>query len=253
MQASHSTYRDGSDALEGFLALDSTSAARRPAVLVFHAWAGQDDFACDRAVKLAELGYVGFAVDMYGSGKRGSSPAENAALMQPFMTDRAMLRRRALAAVEHVKAQPTVDPERIAVIGFCFGGLCALDVARAGVKGVRGAVSFHGLFAPPSGVAVAKPMHTKVLALHGWNDPMVKPDAVLALARELSDADADWEISAYGHHGHAFTNPQASDAANGMQFSPVIARRAFHAMERFLEEIFSARYESKAPRCPWPT
>lgn len=251
MHAAHTMYHDGSTALEGYLAQDSSTKARRPAVLVFHAWGGQDAFACERAEKLAELGYVGFAVDMYGQGKRGSNPAENTALMQPFMADRAMLRTRALAAVNFVKTLPTVDADRLGAIGFCFGGLCALDVARAGAPGVRGAVSFHGLFAPPAGVAVARPMHTKVLALHGWNDPLAKPDSVLAFAQEMSDAGADWELDAYGHHGHAFTNPQANDAANGMQFSPQIARRAFRAMEDFFAEVFSARYETVVERCPW--
>lgn len=252
MLAEHLTYRDGSAKLEGYISYDETTSAKRPAVLVFHAWAGQDEFACQRADALADLGYVGFAVDMYGDGKRGNSAAENSALMQPFMQDRAMLRRRALAAVDVVKQQPMVDPERLACIGFCFGGLCAMDVARAGVPGVRGVVSFHGLFAPPVGVPLAKPMHTKVLALHGWNDPMVKPDAVVAFAKEMSDLGADWELDAYGHHGHAFTNPQAQDAANGMQFSPLIARRAFRRMEDFLDEVFSARYGSTVTRCPWP-
>lgn len=252
MQASHTPYQDGSTALEGYLAFDATTPAKRPAVVVFHAWAGQDEFACSRAEKLVEHGYVGFAADMYGAGKRGTSPAENSALMQPFMADRAMLRTRALAAVDFVRSQPTVDPDRIGVMGFCFGGLCALDVARAGAKGVRGAMSFHGLFAAPTGVKVASPMHTKVLACHGWNDPMAKPDSVLAFAQEMSDAGADWELNAYGHHGHAFTNPQANDAANGMQFSPLVARRAFRATEDFLEEVFSARYDVAVKRCPWP-
>lgn len=252
MHASHVTYQDGPTALEGFLAYDDSTPARRPAVLVFHAWAGQDDFATTRAQQLADLGYVGLAVDMYGAGKRGSNPTENAALMQPFMADRAMLRRRAMAAVDFVRQQPQVDATRLGAIGFCFGGLCAIDLARAGVDGVRGVVSFHGLFAPPTGVTVARPMRTKVLALHGWNDPMVKPDAVVAFSREMSDAGADWELDAYGHHGHAFTNPQANDAANGMQFSPLIARRAFERMESFLGEVFGPRFDTTVARCPWP-
>jgi dienelactone hydrolase len=170
--------------------------------------------------------------------------------MQPFLDDRAMLRKRALAAVDFVKKQPNVDADRIGAIGFCFGGLCALDLARAGVPGVRGSVSLHGLFVPPSGVALAKPMHTKVLALHGWNDPMVKPEAVLAFAKEMTELGADWELDAYGHMGHAFTNPQANDAKNGMQYSPLVTRRAFRATNDFLAEVFSARYDSKTPRCP---
>jgi dienelactone hydrolase len=252
MRAEHTTYRDGDTALEGYVSFDNSTPAKRPAVLVFHAWAGQDEFACARADALAALGYVGLAVDMYGSGKRGTTPAENSKLMQPFLDDRAMLRRRAVAAIECVKALPNVDATHLACIGFCFGGLCALDVARAGVPGMRGAVSLHGLFAAPTGVSIAQPMHTKVLALHGWNDPMVKPDAVLAFAREMSGQGADWELDAYGHVGHAFTNPQANDAKGGMQFSPVVNRRAFRATEEFLDEVFSARYESVVPRCPWP-
>ena len=141
MHAASETYRIGSDEFEGYLAFDGASASRRPGVLVFHQWSGCSPFEREKADWLAGLGYAALAVDMYGKGKRGSNPQENGALMTAVVSDRALLRRRAEGAVQHLRSLPMVDGDRIGAIGFCFGGLCALDLARAGTEGVRGAVS----------------------------------------------------------------------------------------------------------------
>ncbi|MFO0963853.1 MAG: dienelactone hydrolase family protein [Phycisphaerales bacterium] len=254
MHAADDRYQDGSHAHEGYLAYDDTTPAKRPAVLIFHQWAGCGAFEQSKARMLAELGYVGFAVDMYGAGKRGSNPQENSALMTPLVQDRALLRRRTEAALARVRSLPMVDADRIGAIGFCFGGLCAFDLARYGIAGVRGCMGFHGLFAPPAAGSVARAarMHTKVLAAHGWNDPMVRPDAVEAFAKELSDHGADWQILALGGCGHAFTNPAAQDPAGGMQYSTLADERSFAAMRRFFAEVFGPRYESRVTNCPWP-
>lgn len=228
-------YRDGDVVCEGFLAAPEAAGARRPVVLVAHAWAGQDDFARERAQMLARLGYVGFAIDMYGKGRRGSSPAENSALMQPFVQDRRLLRRRIQAAVAAASGHPLVDGSRVAAIGFCFGGMCALDLARSALPSVRGVVSFHGLLGAPS-IGDQPSMTAKVLVLHPYDDPMATPDNVRVLATELTQAKADWQIHMYGHTLHAFTNPQADDRANGMKYDERIARRAFASMEGFLAE-----------------
>ena len=127
MQTEFISYADSQMEYEGYAAFDGAVTTRRPGVLVFHAWAGQDDFARVQAEKLAELGYVGFAVDMYGKGQRGNSAQENNALMQPFMNDRAMLLARAKCALNTLQHHPQVDRHRIGAIGFCFGGLCAMD------------------------------------------------------------------------------------------------------------------------------
>ena len=243
MQTGLFTYFDGAVELEGYLALpDSLNAARQdlttsrlPVVLVAHAWAGQDDFARARAHMLAELGYIGFAIDIYGKGFRGDSPEANSALMTPWMNDRAALRARLLAAVDAARAFELADPERLGAIGFCFGGLCALDLARANAAGLRAAIAFHGLFTPPN-LGEQQSIKSKVLALHGYDDPMAKPDALTAFENELTAANADWQVVAYGATSHAFTNPHAHDHANGMFYREIIANRAYGAMRALLAE-----------------
>jgi dienelactone hydrolase len=133
-------------------------------VLIAHQWAGLFDQERSKAEELAGVGFVGFAIDIYGKGVRGKPQEDNSALMGPYLNDRGRLRARLIAAVEAAKSRPDVDPDRIAIIGYCFGGLCALDVARSGTKDVKGAVSLHGLFTPP-GLGAQGKISTKVLVL----------------------------------------------------------------------------------------
>jgi len=221
---------------EGYLAWDDASTEPRPAVLVSHAWGGAGDFEHARARDLAELGYVGFSLDLYGKGVRGSNPDENAVLMQPFLDDRAMLQGRLQRAIEVASQQDGVDASRMAAIGYCFGGLCVLDLARIGVD-LRGVVSFHGLFHPPGNTGGNR-ISARVLALHGWDDPMATPEQVVALAEELTAGGADWQIHGYGHALHAFTNPEANDPDHGVAYDETANRRSWQAMANFLEEIF---------------
>src|SRR5664280_1126511 len=141
-------YLDDDVLLEAFFAFDDSLTGRRPAVLINHTWAGRDDFIAEKAKKLAALGYVGFAVDMYGKGVLGKDAEENAKLMQPFMDNRKMLQKRMQAALYAVKLMPWVDDSKVAAIGFCFGGLCSLDLARTGAD-LKSVVSFHGLLGAP--------------------------------------------------------------------------------------------------------
>jgi len=228
-------YRDGDTICEAFVAAPANDGIARPAVLVAHAWAGQGAFEQDRARMLAGLGYVGFAIDVYGKGRRGSSIEENSRLMTPFVEDRAMLRRRLLAAAAAAAGHPLVDKGRLAAIGFCFGGLCVLDLARAGAQGLRGVVSFHGLLNPP-GLGPQGPIAAKALVLHPYDDPMAPPESVAAFAREFTQAKSDWQVHMYGHTSHAFTNPEANDPGRGLLYSPTAARRAYASMESFLSE-----------------
>lgn len=209
---------------------------QRPAVLVSHAWAGQTDFERGKAAALAELGYVGVALDLYGGGRTGNSKEENSALMQPLLEDRAELRARLLASLQAVRGLDGVDGSRVAAIGFCFGGLCVLDLARSGAD-VAGVVSIHGLFGAPDLETAA--VSAKVLCLHGWDDPMVPPEQVLGLAAELSAAGADWQLHAYGGTMHAFTNPEANDPDFGTVFSATANRRAWAAVKDFLSEVLA--------------
>ncbi|MFU8789785.1 MAG: dienelactone hydrolase family protein [Methylobacter sp.] len=230
-------YMDGDVVLEAFFAFDDAQAGRRPAVLINHAWGGRDDFVAEKAKKLAALGYVGFAVDMYGKGVLGTSPEENMTLMQPFMADRAMLQQRMKAALAAVKLMPWVDDSNIAAMGFCFGGLCVLDLARTGAD-IKGVVSFHGLLVPP-GNAQGTAIKAKVLALHGHDDPMVPAEQVLAFEQEMTQAGADWQLHTYGHTMHAFTNPIANDPGFGTVYQPDADRRSWLAMQNFFAEIFA--------------
>lgn len=230
-------YSDGTTECEGFIALPE-GAGPHPAVLIAHNWAGQS--AADNAIaaRLAALGYAGVAIDVYGKGSRGDLQGDNSALMAPWMADRAALRARLLAAVTAVAAHPAVDAGRIAIIGYCFGGLCALDVARSADPRVRGAVSFHGIY-PPTGLDPAGSITAKVLVLHGWNDPMAPPEATVALAHELDAAGADWQIHAYGQTMHAFTFPAANNPAGGVQYNEAADRRSWASMTAFLAEVLA--------------
>ncbi|MGZ8928520.1 MAG: dienelactone hydrolase family protein [Methylobacter sp.] len=230
-------YMDGDVVLEAFFAFDDSLSGRRPAVLINHTWVGRDDFVAEKAKKLAALGYVGFAVDMYGKGVLGSDREENMRLMQPFMADRAMLQQRMKAALATVKLMPWVDDSKIASIGFCFGGLCSLDLARTGVD-IKGVVSFHGLLDAP-GNTQGNAITAKILVLHGRDDPMNPAEQVLAFEREMTEAGADWQLHTYGHTMHAFTNPLANDPAFGTVYQPSADRRSWIAMQNFLAEIFA--------------
>jgi dienelactone hydrolase len=221
--------------LEAYMAWDESGTDARPGVLVSHAWGGRGDFECEKARKLATLGYVGFALDLYGKGVRGSGPDENRRLMQPLLEDRAKLQARMALALETLRAQPEVDAARTAAIGYCFGGLCVLDLARTG-SDVNGVISTHGLFGAPDNTAGTR-IGAKVLALHGHDDPMVPVDAVTALETELSEAGADWQIHVYGGCMHAFTNPQANDPDFGTVYNAGADRRAWAATVDFLEEV----------------
>jgi dienelactone hydrolase len=231
-------YTEGSDTFEGFVAWDASQSGERPAVLICHDWAGLLDLGKQRAQQLARLGYVGFAVDAYGKGRRGTPGEDNSALMNPLMGDRALLRRRLLAAVGACAAHEAVDGERLGAIGYCFGGLCVLDLARANAPGVRGVVSFHGVYAPP-GLGDQPPIGAKVLVCHGWEDPFTPVAAHNALAAELTAAGADWQIHAYGNTVHAFTTPGASNRDMGAMYDATADRRSWAAMLAFLEEALA--------------
>lgn len=229
-------YHHDDTRLQGYLAWDDSLPGPLPAVAIAHTWAGRGEFECGKARALAELGYVGFAIDMYGAGVLGASPEENSALMAPLMEDRTLLQARIGLAVATLRAQAEVDTSRVAAMGFCFGGLCALDLARSGGD-VLGVVSFHGLFTPPGNTA-GRSIDARILCLHGYEDPMAAPDTLLALAAELGEAGADWQVHAYGGTVHAFTNPAADNPDMGTVYSERADHRSWRAMHNFFEELF---------------
>ena len=229
-------YEHGDTLLEGFLAYDDAVDSPKPGVMVVHAWAGRSNLDCDKARKLAELGYVGFAIDLYGKGVLGKSVEENAALMQPFIDDRELLQSRLTQALETFQGLPEVNADKVAAIGFCFGGLSVLDLARIGTE-VSGVASFHGLLGAPGNTQGTK-IRSKVLVLHGHDDPMAPVESVNALEKELTEAEADWQIHVYGNTMHAFTNPLANDPSFGTVYNEVADKRSWLMLVNFLEEIF---------------
>lgn len=230
-------YEHAGQILEGFLAWDDALAGPRPAVAISHTWAGRSEFEQDKALAFARLGYTGFAIDMYGKGILGSTPEENTALMTPLMQDRQLLQDRVGAAVAVLREQAETDVARVAAIGYCFGGLCVLDLARSG-SDVNGVVSIHGLLDAP-GNTEGKRVTARVLCLHGYDDPMAQPEALLALASELSAARADWQVHAYGNTVHAFTNPAANNPDMGTLYSESADKRSWIALQSFLQEVFA--------------
>jgi dienelactone hydrolase len=227
-------YRDEGTLCKGFLAFDSSHAAPRPAVLVSHMAGGREEFVENKARQIAELGYTGFALDMYGERRRGATLEEGRALMKPLLDDRALLARRIRAALVAVRALEQVDANRVAAVGFCFGGLCVLDLARSGAD-IQGVVSMHGLLKSHD---LSKPrISAKVLALHGNDDPLAPPDDVRAFQEEMTRAGADWQLHIYGGTQHAFTNPKAANPAAGLVYNPTAERRAWTTLVAFLAEV----------------
>lgn len=234
-QSKH-VYFHGNQSLEGYVAYDGSHQHRRPAVIVIHDWSGRNKFACEKADLLADLGYVGFAVDMYGDAQVGETVDEKTSLMQEVARDRLFLRARLQAALDAVVALEQVDETRVAVIGFCFGGLCALDLARSGAN-INGVVSFHGLLEKPADID-NQLIRAKVLALHGYNDPMVPPLQVNAFCEEMTKAGVDWQMHMYGQTMHGFTNPLAHDLTMGTVYNAAAEHRALQSMKNFLNELF---------------
>jgi dienelactone hydrolase len=238
MNTQYLDYNDGEVTCEAYVAYDESWTSKRPCVLISHQWGGQSDVEREKAEELGRLGYVGFAIDIYGKGVRGGLLEDNSKLMQPFLDDRAMLRRRILAALAAAQKHPMVAPDSIGAIGYCFGGLCALDLARSAAPSVKGVVSFHGVLLPPN-LGEQAPITAKVLILHGYDDPLAPPEHVLAIARELTEAKADWQLHAYGHTMHAFTAEGVNLPERGLKHNAAAARRSWTAMKNLFEETLA--------------
>jgi dienelactone hydrolase len=216
--------------------LVSEEAAPRPAVILFPTIMGRSDLELGFARRLAKLGYAAIVADLYGVANIGRSREECRGLMNALREDRPLLQSRLVKVLETVRGQGEVDAAKVAAIGYCFGGLCALDLARTGAD-LKGVASFHGLFTPPGNLD-GTPIRAKVIAFHGWDDPYVPPADVEALGRELSEAGADWQIHAYGGVMHGFTNPAANSPENGLVYNAVAEARSWRSLTAFLEECF---------------
>ena len=206
-----------------------------PVVLVVHAWDGLGDEVRSKASRLADQGYIAFAIDVHGEGTLHTDFEQVQEVLAPYLADRAMLLGRLSAAVEAAATIPGADTGRIGVMGYCFGGACALDLARSGGPAIKAAVSFHGLLAG-NGLETT-PITAPVLVLHGHDDPMVPPEAVLEFEREMTERRADWQLIAYGHTLHGFTRPAANNPDLGVLYSEKADTRSWQAMLNFLAEV----------------
>jgi dienelactone hydrolase len=238
VQVESMPYKDGDTALEGYLAYDDTAKGSQPLVLVVHEWWGLNDYAKTRARQLAELGYVAFAVDMYGKGVLAKDAKTAGTLAGKLRSDRPAMRKRILAGLDAVKSNQRVDPNRIAAIGYCFGGTAVLELARSGAN-IAGVVSFHGGLDTPK-PADANSIKCKVLALTGADDRSVPMTQVAAFADEMRQAKADYQIVLYGGAVHAFTNPASgNNPSTNVAYNAAADRRSWQAMRDFFTEAFT--------------
>jgi len=233
MKTQEINYKFGDQEYRAFVANPEKESA--PLVLVVHTWAGRDDFVEKKAIELAEEGYVAMAVDMYGDAKVGTSTEENQSLMTPLIEDRDKLKAIINSAVEAGKKIDGVDSSKVAAIGYCFGGLVVLDLARSGTD-ISGVVSFHGLLM--SSDISTDGIQAKVLVLHGERDPMVPLSMVDDFQKEMTAAEADWQLHSYGNAYHAFTNKEANDPNLGTQYNENADKRSWQSMMNFFTEIF---------------
>ena len=234
MKTQEINYQCGDQEYRAFVANPEKESA--PLILIAPSWAGRDDFVEKKAIELAEEGYVAMAVDMYGDGKVGSSTEENQSLMTPLVENRDHLKGVINEALTKGKSLKGVEANNVAAIGYCFGGLVVLDLARSGTE-VNGVVSFHGLL---MGSEIAESgISSKILVLHGERDPMVPLEMVDEFQKEMTNANADWQLHSYGNTYHAFTNPEANDPSLGTQFNKDSNNRSWQSMNNFFEEIFS--------------
>lgn len=230
--------------MKGFLAYETRDDQPRPGIVIAPAWGGLDDFAREKAIALAEAGYIAFAADIYGEGVSATHDDHRLQLMLPLFEDRQLLQDRIVGALNELKKQPLTDTRCVGAIGFCFGGLTVLELLRSGAD-VRGVVCFHALLADTLGEVKAKrlPIADKIkgaaLFLHGHDDPLVSEKEIHTLFDELDEARVDWQFSIYGHTLHGFTNPAAQDPNQGTLYNPLIARRAWLAMVNFFQEQFT--------------
>jgi dienelactone hydrolase len=233
-------YKGGGVTMKGYIAYDDAIQGKRPGILVVHEWWGQNEYARKRARMLAELGYTALALDMYGDGKQASHPDDAGKFAQEVMANMDVATKRFEAALETLKANPTVDGNRIGAIGYCFGGGIVVQMARRGVDHLKGVVSFHG---NPGSQTPAKPgqITAKILIEHGEADQFLKKEDLDKAVQDLKNAGVDVRVDVYPNAMHSFTNPDADKF--GKQFNLPLAynadadQKSWEAMKKFFKEV----------------
>jgi dienelactone hydrolase len=230
-------YQQGDTVLQGFVAWDDAMKSRRPGVLIVHEWWGHNEHARHQAKRLAEAGYVGFALDMFGKGKVTTHPEQAQAFMTEAKKDPARMAARFQAAFEELKHDSHVDTDHIAAIGYCFGGSVVLDAARSGAD-LDAVVTFHGVLAAKSPAEQGK-VKARVLVLTGAADPFVPADQVAAFTQEMKAAGVQFEVVSYPGVKHAFTNPDAGKAGlDALEYNVEADRKSWAAMLAFFKGVF---------------
>lgn len=221
--------------LKGFCAHDDAVKEKRPGVLVVHEWWGLNEYAKDRCKKLAELGYVAFAVDMYGDGKTTEHPDDARKFATMTRENVKVWRGRAEAGLKQLKAQPNVDADKIAAIGYCFGGSTCLQLAYAGAD-LKAVVTFHAALPKPT-PEEAKAIKPKVLICHGDADFFVTPESIKAFRTALDDAKAKYEFVGYPDVVHSFTVPGADKVMiKGMKYDKAADEDSWKRMLALFKE-----------------
>ena len=237
MRAESLEYKDGDVTLKGFVALDDQSNHKRPGILVMPEAFGLGKQAKDRALRLASLGYAALAGDPYGNGLEVSDLQEAIKHAGAIREDNTKFRQRIRAGLDALTALPQVDADRLAVMGYCMGGSCSLEMARDGAP-LRGVVSFHGALETQSPAEPGK-VQAKVLVCHGADDPFVPVEHVTAFEEEMTKAGVDWQVISYGGTVHSFTNPEADGSIEGICYNKQADERSWQAMQAFFDEIFA--------------
>ena len=233
-------YTAGNITMKGHIAYDDAKQGKRPGVLVVHEWWGVNDYAIKRARMLAELGYTGMAIDMFGGGRNTTHPADAQKFTEEVISNAESAKDRFVSALEILKKHKTVDPDRIAAIGYCFGGAVVLEMARQGID-LDGVVSFHGSLGTKS---PAKPgvVKAKVLVLHGAADEFVSPQELSGFEQEMKGAGVDYKLLTYPGAKHSFTNPAADEIGKHskmpLAYHAEADKKSWEDMKAFLKQIF---------------
>jgi len=234
-------YSSNGDTLKGYLVYDSATKGKRPGVLVVHEWWGQNEYARKRAHMLADLGYTAFALDMFGNGKQATHPADAQKFATEVMQHMDVAKARFMAALNLMKSNQTVDPQKIAAVGYCFGGGVVLRMAEMGVD-LKGVVSFHGTLPADQKVEPGQ-VKASVLVCHGADDPFTSPEQLKAFNDEMKNGAVDYEFKSYPGAVHSFTNPGADSL--GKKFNLPLAyneaadQQSWQAMKDFFNRIFA--------------
>jgi len=243
LQTQEVNYRVDRVNLKGYLAYDTDFQGKRPGVLVVHEWWGHNDYVRRRAEMLAKLGYVAFALDMYGDGKTAGHPDDAKKFVQEVMAREGVSQKRFRAALNFLRKQPTVDKKNIGAIGYCFGGSTVLNMARLGVD-LKGVISFHGSLATQTRAQKGK-VKARVLICHGADDGFIPAEDIAAFKKEMAAASVNFRFISYEGAKHSFTNPDADAFAQkfgmGIAYHETADKQSWEDMQVFFKDIFASQ------------